>query len=206
MKNLNLAVLISGDGNTLQNLLELSENGKLNARIALVVSSNSRAFGIVRANGFGIHVRVCERRHFKSDRLFSDGVTEYIDEVNPDLIVLAGFKCLYLFPKKYAGKVINIHPALLPKFGGKGFYGLNVHSAVIDAKERESGCTVHFADLEYDNGPIILQRKVAVNSYDTPKTLQQKVLIEENIAYSEAINLFSHGKIVLSDNKVTILP
>jgi len=112
-----------------------------------------------------------------------------------DLITLAGFLKLYVIPPEYQRKVLNIHPALLPDFGGDGFYGDKVHQAVLDAQAKESGCTVHFADNTYDTGPIILQKKVPVLAGDTVHTLADRVFEAEKEAYPEAIRLFAAGKI-----------
>ncbi len=193
-----LIVLISGRGRTLANLIEYRKIGKLLAPISLVISSNPTAFGLEIAKGNNIPTAVVSRRDFKTDKEFSNAVTHIIEPRDFSLIIMAGFVHLYLFPPKWFGKVLNIHPALLPKFGGKGFYGSYVHEAVIKAGETETGPTVHFADLEYDHGPVILQGKVEVLNSDTPETLAEKVFKKECEIYPEAINLVMRGKITSS--------
>ena len=126
---------------------------------------------------------------------FSLAITEVVDKYHVELIILAGFSHFFHIPEKYSGKTMNIHPSLIPAFSGKGFYGKHVHKAVLKSKVKFSGCTVHFADNEYDHGPIILQRRVDVIKNDTPETLAKRVAIEECIAYPEAINLFASGQL-----------
>jgi formyltetrahydrofolate-dependent phosphoribosylglycinamide formyltransferase len=204
-RSINLALLLSGTGRTLQNIINYIEEGKLNARIQVVISSKEGVLGIKIAKEHNIPTFVIPRKKFASDEEFSNEITRSIEKFPVDLILMAGFLHFYKFPKKYYGKIMNIHPALLPKFGGKGFYGMRVHEAVIKAKEKESGCSVHFVDYEYDHGPIILQRRVKVLSNDTPESLASRVFKEECIAYPEAIRLFAQGKIKLEKDKVIFL-
>jgi formyltetrahydrofolate-dependent phosphoribosylglycinamide formyltransferase len=128
-----------------------------------------------------------DHKAFPDTRAFSDAVTKELDRYPLDLVIMAGFIRRYLFPKKYEGRVLNIHPALLPDFGGKGFYGHHVHEAVLKSGAKESGCTVHYADLNYDKGPILLQKRVPVLPGDTPDTLAARVFEAECEAYPEAI-------------------
>lgn len=182
-----LAVLLSGSGRTLQNLVDRIDDGSLKAVIKAVVSSRSDAYGLERARLKGIPTHVVERKAFRDTAAFSAALTALLETIPFDLVILAGFLNLYLFPRKWAGRVLNIHPGLLPAFGGKGFYGHRVHEAVLAAGVRESGCTVHFADLEYDSGPIILQERVPVLPGDTADTLADRVFGAECVAYPEAI-------------------
>ena len=148
---------------------------------------------------------VIDHRNYKGDLAkYSSAISEAVDGYQPDLVVLAGFIRKWDFPKHYAQRVMNIHPALLPAFGGKGFFGDRVHKAVLESSEKFSGCTVHFADLEYDQGPIILQKVIPVHPDDTSDSLANRVFEQECIAYPEAIRLFAQGRLVVEGDKVTI--
>jgi formyltetrahydrofolate-dependent phosphoribosylglycinamide formyltransferase len=185
VKTIDLAILISGSGRTLQNFIEEIAAKRLDARIKVVVSSSPSAGGNERARAAGIPLEIVDRK--APD--FSDAITRAVDANKPDLVLLAGFLHLWKFPTRYEGRVLNIHPALLPDFGGKGMYGERVHDAVLQSGAKESGCTVHIADLRYDRGPIILQRKVPVLPNDTHATLAARVFAEECIAYPEAVRI-----------------
>lgn len=187
----NLALLISGGGRTLQNFVDLIAAKRLDAVIRLVVSSRADCAGNDRARKAGLPLVVVDRK--RAD--FSDAITAAVDANPVDLVLLAGFLHLYRFPERLAGRILNIHPALLPKFGGKGMFGHHVHEAVLAAAEKESGCTVHFADLRYDRGPIVLQKKVPVLAGDTPDILADRVFQAECEAYPEAVRLFADGKL-----------
>lgn len=188
MKNpVRLGVLLSGGGRTLQNLLDRIQDGSLPARIEVVVSSHPGVKGLERAAKKNIPAVTVDYKAFPDTKAFSEAVTKELDRHPIDLVVMAGFIRKYLFPKKYAGRVLNIHPALLPDFGGKGFHGHHVHEAVLKSGAKESGCTVHIADLNYDKGPIILQKRVPVKPGDTPDTLAERVFEAECEAYPEAI-------------------
>ena len=183
-----LGILLSGSGRTLQNLLDRIDDGSLPARIEVVVSSHPGVKGLDRAAKKKIPAVTVDYKNFPADsRAFSEAVTRELDRYPIDLVVMAGFIRKYLFPKKYEGRVLNIHPALLPDFGGKGFHGEKVHEAVLKSGAKESGCTVHIADLNYDKGPIILQKRVPVLPGDTPETLAARVFEAECEAYPEAI-------------------
>jgi formyltetrahydrofolate-dependent phosphoribosylglycinamide formyltransferase len=194
MKNpVRLGVLLSGSGRTLQNLIDRIQDGSLPARIEVVVSSHPGVKGLERAQKTGLPAVTVDFKKYvdaegnPDSRSFSDAVTTQLDRYPIDLIIMAGFIRRYLFPKNYEGRVLNIHPALLPDFGGKGFHGEKVHQAVLKSGAKESGCTVHVADLEYDRGPIILQKRVPVLPGDTPGTLAARVFEAECEAYPEAI-------------------
>jgi formyltetrahydrofolate-dependent phosphoribosylglycinamide formyltransferase len=194
MKNpIRLGVLLSGSGRTLQNLIDRIEDGSLPAHIEVVVSSHPDVKGLDRARKMSIPAVTVNWRKF-TEKTFSDAVTAELDKYPVDLVVMAGFIRRYLFPKKYEGRVLNIHPALLPEFGGKGYYGHAVHEAVLKSGAKESGCTVHYADLQYDHGPIVLQKRVPVQGGDTPETLAERVFHAECEAYPEAIRRIAAGK------------
>lgn len=199
-----LGVLISGSGRTMVNFAEKIAAGELNATIAVVVSSRGDVSGIDKARDLGLPVEVIRRKDFDTAEAFSDAVSAVLDAHNVDLITLAGFLSLYRIPDRFAGRVMNIHPALLPKFGGKGMFGHHVHEAVLAAGESESGCTVHFCNNEYDAGPIILQRKVAVKPGDTPDDLADRVFEQELIAFPDAINLFAAGRLRIDGRQVIV--
>lgn len=179
---LNTIILISGTGRLLNHLAELTNKKELPLNIKLVISSRKNVRGIEIASQHNLPCLVYEN---------SDDMNLIIDSFNPDLICMAGYAKFWRFPDKYIGKVMNIHPSLLPKFGGKGFYGNAVHRAVLDAGETESGVTVHYATNErYDEGEVIVQRKVDVMSDDTVESLSARVFEQELIAYPEAIQKF----------------
>jgi formyltetrahydrofolate-dependent phosphoribosylglycinamide formyltransferase len=202
---IHLAVLLSGTGRTLQNLVTKTEEGLLDARIEVVVSNRGDAYGLQRARDHGIPTVVVERKSYKDVKEFSNEITARLNKHTVDLIIMAGFNCLYEIPDKYMGKVMNIHPALIPSFCGRDYWGEKVHQAALDYGVKVSGCTVHFADNDYDNGPIILQRTVPVVEGDTPKSLAERVFEEECRAYPDAIRLFQQGRLKIEGRKVTIL-
>ncbi len=198
-----LVVMLSGEGRTLQNLAEKARDGELPVRIVKVISSHCDVRGLERAEGFGIPHQVVNYREFGGDpKGFSEAITAAVDEVEPDLIALAGFLRKWSFPDRYKLRVLNIHPALLPSFGGKGFYGETVHRSVLESGARFSGCTVHYADQEYDRGPIILQRIVPVHDDDTADSLAQAVFEQECIAYPEAIRATAEGRLELREGRI----
>ena len=199
---LKLAALISGGGRTVLNLYECIRNGTLDAEISVVVSSRGDAKGVERARAAGLNTIVVERRMLDDDA-FQKELSHAVGD--PGLVCMAGFLSLWRIPESLAGKVINIHPALLPDFGGKGMYGRHVHEAVIKAGRVVSGCTVHYCDNEYDHGPIILQREVAVRPSDTVDSLSARVFDEECIAYPEAIRLIADGRVRYESGRVVFL-
>ncbi len=189
-----LAVLISGGGRTLQNLHDRIRAGTLTARIAVVLSSRPDAHGVERARAADLPVVVVDRRPQPDDEAFSRAVWDALQPHGPGLVVLAGFLSFLRIPAEWTGRVINIHPALLPRFGGKGCYGDRVHRAVLRAGETVSGCTVHLVDNEYDHGRILLQRPVPVLAGDTVETLAHRVFEAESEAYPEAIRRWAAGE------------
>jgi len=175
----------------MQNLAEVISRGELDAQIVLCIASNASCFAIERAAKLGIPTVVINRQAAGSLETFSGQIAAALRKHRVDLALMAGFLSLWTIPDDLAGRVLNIHPALLPKFGGKGMHGHHVHEAVLAAGEKESGCTVHVADNAYDQGPIILQRKVPVLPGDTAATLAARVFAEECVAYPEAIRRYS---------------
>ena len=186
-----LAVLVSGSGRSLENLAELAARGELDVEIGLVLSDRPGIQALERAARFEIPHKVLVHRDFEGPASFSEAAFEEIEAHGCNYVILAGFLRLLKLPKEWSGRVLNIHPSLLPKYGGKGFYGDHVHRAVIAKGEVKSGCTVHFIDDEYDRGEIILQREVPVLPDDTPESLAAKVFEEEKRALPEAIRLLS---------------
>jgi phosphoribosylglycinamide formyltransferase-1 len=186
-----IAVLISGGGTTLRNLIERMKAGSLPVEIRLVISSSARAKGLEFAAEAGIPTLVVERKSFATADAFSEAIFEPCRAAGVQLVVMGGFLKHVLIPEDFTRRVINIHPALLPKFGGKGMYGLFVHAAVIAAGENVTGCTVHYVDNEYDHGEAILRREVPVQANDTPDSLQQRVFVAEREALPAAISSFA---------------
>ena len=201
-----IAVLISGRGTTLKNLLAKIDEGKLPVRIALVISSSPTARGLEFAAAAGIPTQIHERKDHDSPEAYSQAVYPHIRAAGAQLVVMGGFLKLLPVPEDFEGRVINIHPSLIPAYCGKGFFGHHVHEAVLAAGEVKSGCTVHFVDNHYDHGPIILQREVSVEPNDTPDTLAARVFQQECEALPEAIRLFAAGRLKIEDGSVKILP
>ena len=188
-----IMVLVSGGGTNLQALLDARKND--GSEIVLVVSDNPKAYALDRAKAAGVAVAVEEPdRNIPKDKRrqeLSDRILRLAETYHIDLIVLAGFLSILKgeIVRRYSGRIVNLHPSLLPKFGGDGMYGERVHRAVLDAGEKESGCTVHLVDAGVDTGPILLQRKVPVLSDDTPDTLAERIHVEEHIAIVEAVKI-----------------
>jgi phosphoribosylglycinamide formyltransferase-1 len=184
-----LVVLVSGGGTTLQNLIDRIADGRLDAHIVGVVASRADVGGVGRAERAGIPVTVAER-----GKDFAVRVWAAVREFHPQLVCFGGWLHLLPIPDDFRLKVLNIHPSLLPAFGGKGMYGHHVHEAVLEYGAKVSGCTVHFADDTYDTGPIVAQRCVPVLDGDTPESLAARVFEAECEAYPEAIQLVASGK------------
>ena len=192
-----LVVLISGGGTTLQNVLDVTASGGLAATVVGVVSSRANVGGVGRAERAGVPVSVVGRGDGFSERVF-----EAIRGYRPDLVLMAGWLHLLRIPVDFAGRVMNIHPSLLPAFGGQGMYGRRVHEAALQAGVKVSGCTVHYADDAYDTGPIIVQRAVPVEDDDTPETLAARVFAAECVAYPEAVRLWASGRLRIVGRRV----
>ena len=204
-KPINLAVLISGSGRSLQNLIDRIAAGKLDAKVSVVISSRVNAYGLERAKNHGIPAVVISSREHKTLNALSDAITAELKKYPVDLLIMAGFMCLFRIPDALIGRAMNIHPALIPAFCGKGYYGHHVHEAVLEYGVKVTGCTVHFADNEYDHGPVILQRTAPVLDDDTPDTLAARVFEQELEAYPEAIRLFAEGRLKIEGRRVRIL-
>jgi phosphoribosylglycinamide formyltransferase-1 len=203
-RRLSLAVLISGAGTTLKNLLDQMRAGRLDVDFKLVVASNPEAGGIDFAREASIPICVVERERCDCDESFGKPIFDACRSANVDLVVMAGFIKFAPIPADFENRVMNIHPALIPAFCGKGFYGLKVHQAVIDYGVKLSGCTVHFVDNEYDHGAIVLQRAVEVRDSDTAISLQKRVFEQECQAYPEAIRLFAANRLQVTGRRVVI--
>jgi len=198
------AVLISGAGTSLKNLIDRQFAGQLASNIRLVISSNPEAGGLEFAKQAGIATTVIEKPPGLDEGSFSEQIFAACREANVELVVMAGFMKFVLIPDDFHGRVMNIHPALIPAFCGKGFYGERVHQAVLDYGCKLSGCTVHFVDNQYDHGPIILQRVVGVLEEDTLESLTHRVQTVERDALPEAIDLFAAGRLKLEGRRVLV--
>ena len=185
-----IAVFISGGGSNLQSLIDATETGRLSGQIVLVISGRDNAYGLERAFNAGIDTFVYKVKSYPSKEDAHRDLLEMLKEYEVEFIALAGY--LKLLPpdivKYFKNRIVNIHPALLPKYGGKGMYGHHVHDNIIKAGDKESGVTVHLVDDIYDHGKIIMQKKVAISAQDTPKSLAAKVLKLEHKVYPEALN------------------
>lgn len=205
-RRLRVAVLISGGGTTLENFNTAIAAGRLHAEIPLVIASRRDCGGIAKAARAGIPCEVVVRKDYPNVAEFSDVIFGHCRRVGADVVALAGFLSLLRIPDDFLGRVMNIHPSLIPAFCGHGFHGHRVHEAALARGVRVSGCTVHFADNEYDHGPIIVQQTVPVLSDDTPDTLAARVFKAECEAYPEALELFREGRLQIDGSRVLILP
>jgi formyltetrahydrofolate-dependent phosphoribosylglycinamide formyltransferase len=201
---LKLAVLISGGGRTLKNFLELAEEGQLPIDVRLVVSSSKGAGGLEHARQANIETAVIERRDYDSDAAYGAAVFTACRLAEVDYVVMAGFLKLAPVPDDFAGRVVNIHPALIPAFCGHGMYGRRVHQAVLDYGAKVTGVTVHFVDNEYDAGPIIWQQPAPVFDDDTAETLADRVFELEKEAYPHVLRLLAAERISLEGRRVRI--
>lgn len=205
---LRIGVLVSGGGTNLQAIIDAIHNGIItNAEIEVVISNNPNAYALERAKKNGITGICISPKNYDTRDAFNDALIHTLDEYNLDLIVLAG--CMVVLPakliQKYENRIINIHPALIPAFCGKGFYGLHVHEEVLKRGVKITGATVHFVDEGTDTGPIILQKAVEVQENDTPESLQRRVMEEaEWKIMPRAINLIANDKVRIEDKKVYI--
>lgn len=181
-----IGVLVSGGGSNLQSIIDKSQSGELQCKVEVVIGDRE-CYGVERAKKVGIDGYILDRKVLKKE--LCRAIDKIVTEKDVDLIILAGFLSIIdeEFVNKWKEKIINIHPSLLPKFGGPGMYGIKVHEAVLNAGEKESGCTVHYVDTGVDSGEIIAQKKVAVLEGDTPEVLQKRVLVEEHKLLPESI-------------------
>lgn len=203
---LRVAVLLSGEGTSLENLCEEIDAGRVPAEVCVVVSSKREAGGLARAARRGIPALVLSRKDYGDGARFNDALHDALAPHEVELVALLGFLSIFEPRERYAGRVINVHPALVPAFSGKGFYGARVHRAVLEAGVRVSGATVHFADDQYDTGPILLQEAVPVLASDSAARLAARVQAVERRLVPEAIRLIAEGRVQLEGRRVRILP
>lgn len=196
---MNIAVFASHSGSDLQAIIDGCKNDKINATVAVVISNNGDSMALQRANNEKIPNFHMSAKKYGNEEILATEIMTVLDKYSIDMIFLAGYmRMLHVsILEKYNNRVFNIHPALLPKFGGKGMYGINVHTAVIEAKEKETGVTIHRVNAEYDSGEIVVQTKVAVAEGDTPETLAARVLEREHEFLVEVISDIVNGKIIL---------
>ena len=205
---LKIDVLVSGGGTNLQALIDAEKRGELgNGKISLVLSSKPDVYALERAKNNGIDSEVLSRKDYQSVTEYSKAIANVLTENGIDLVVLAGFLTIIdeQVYQKFPNKIINVHPALIPSFCGKGYYGLKVHEAALEKGVKVSGATVHIVTPECDAGPIILQKAVEVKQGDTPETLQRRIMEEaEWQLLPKAVRLFCDGKITVENNRVFI--
>jgi formyltetrahydrofolate-dependent phosphoribosylglycinamide formyltransferase len=203
MNPLRIAVLLSGAGTSLSNLCERIDAGEVPAEVALVIASKAKAGGLERAQRRGIPAVAIPRREHTDVTGFNDAVHAELDRHDIDLVAMLGFLSRFE-TRGFGGRVINVHPALIPAFSGKGYYGHRVHEAVLESGVKVTGATVHFADDEYDHGPIILQEALAVAEDDTPDSLAARVQAVERRLVPEAIRLLAEGRLTIDGRRVHI--
>lgn len=205
MKPLRVAVLISGSGSTLENLIVCQQRGELPVEFALVISSSSKAGGLRHAEQAAIPAEIIPRKDFEGPQAHSQAIFGLCRQHGVQLVVMGGYLELLAIPDDYANRVVNVHPSLIPAFSGHGFYGLRVHAAAIDYGVKLSGCTVHFVDNQYDQGPIIAQRSCPVSSSDTAEDLQRRVGDLERQLYPEVIAAIAAGRVSIAGRIVSYL-
>ncbi len=201
-----LAGLISGGGTTLVNLVDSIQQGELSAEIPLVIASRADCGGIAKAEAAGLPCQIITRKSYASVEDFSAAIFDACRQQQIDLVICAGFLALLKIPEDFVGRVMNIHPSLIPAFSGQGYHGHHVHAGVLSRGCRVSGCTVHFVDDVYDHGPIILQATVSVCDDDTPETLAARVFEQECLAYPEAIRRYAAGRLEIRGQRVIDRP
>jgi phosphoribosylglycinamide formyltransferase-1 len=202
---LRIAVLLSGNGTSLENLFEHIDAG-LPAEVVCVLSSKKSAFGLARAEKRGIPTRAIPRREHRDVSVFNDALHEALEAFDLDLVCLLGFLSPFELRERYTDRVLNVHPALIPAFSGKGFYGHHVHEAVLEAGVKITGATVHFASDDYDEGPILLQRAIAVEDDDTVDSLADRVQALERELLPEAIRLIAEGRVQIEAGRTRVRP
>lgn len=197
--SLALVVLISGNGSNLQAIIDAIQAGKLQAEVRAVISNNPDAYGLIRARQAGIPARVLDHRNYPSREAYDQALQTVIDEYQPQLVILAGFMRILTaeFVSHYHGRMLNIHPSLLPKY-----QGLNTHQRVLEAGDTIHGVSVHFVTPELDGGPVILQAEVPVRDGDTAEDLAQRVHQQEHVIYPMVIGWFAEGRLQLHDETV----
>lgn len=205
-KPLRLAVLIGGSGRTLVNLAQHIAQGQLSARIDTVIAAHPQLTGIQRAAELQLPCQVMPALPGQSSQSYAAAVWSRIQQQPIDMVVLAGWLRLLPMVEGYEHRVINIHPALLPAFGGRGMWGHHVHQAVLRSGCKVSGCTVHLCDHHYDTGPIVVQRTCPVLEDDTPNTLAARVFAQECLAYPQALQLFAENRVQITGRIARIIP
>ena len=201
---LRVAVLLSGHGTSLENLLEQIDAGKVDAEVVAVLSSKTGAYGLERAQQRGIPALTVPRRDHRDIEQYNDALHAALAPHNVDLVALLGFLSLFQSRDQYTNRVLNVHPALIPAFSGQGFYGQRVYEAVLASGVRVTGATVHFTDDEYDHGPILLQEAVSVEADDTTESLAARVTAAERRLVPQAIQLIAQGRVEVEDGRTRI--
>ncbi len=206
MRRIRIGVLASGGGTNLQAIIDSCESGEIDGDVVVVISNISDAGALERARKHSIPAFAFPHKGLTREQHEAD-IIQCLEQHKVDLVCLAGYLRMLtpILINKYAGRMMNTHPALLPSFGGKGMHGLHVHQAVLDYGCKVSGCTIHFVTLDVDGGPIILQKTVPVLEGDTAETLQERVLREEHKLYPRAVQLFAQGKLKIDGRRVRIL-
>lgn len=206
MPRVNIGVLISGGGTNLQAIIDKIEDGHINGEIKVVISNKEDAYGLTRAKNHGIEALYINRKKFSSEEEYNEKIIEELKKRKVELVVLAGYLKILSesFIENYRGRIINIHPSLIPSFCGKGCYGEKVHQMALDRGVKITGVTVHFVDEGADTGPIILQRVVEVKMDDTVESLQKRTLEVEHEIFPEAIKLYCEGKLNIEGPKVIV--
>jgi len=207
--SIRIAILVSGHGrgSNMAAIIDACQRGEIDGQVVLVIGTRDEAPALQRATEKGVSTEVVSPSKLGEEE-YARRLLQTLGDAQVDLVCLAGFMRLLPPPvvHAYAGRVMNIHPALLPLFGGKGMYGEHVHRAVLESGMKVSGCTVHFVDESYDTGPIILQRCVPIEEEDTWETLAARVLAQEHQAYVQAVKLFAQGRLRVEGRRVRILP
>jgi phosphoribosylglycinamide formyltransferase-1 len=199
-----IAVLLSGSGTSLENLCQHIDAGRTPGQVVVVISSKPDAFGLERARRRGIPAFAVARRAHPEVGAFNDALHAILDRHEPDLVALLGFLSPFETRGRYDGRTLNVHPALIPAFCGKGWYGRRVHEAVLESGVKVTGATVHFVDEKYDHGPIILQEAVPVLEDDTPDSLAERVQAAERRLVPRAIELFAESRLTIEGRRVRI--
>jgi len=206
-KSVNIVAFASGSGSNFKSIHQKIKIGEINATIKLLVSNNPKAGVLAYANAEGIPIFIHNKSRFSGNVEYTESLFNELKKANADLLVLAGF--IKKIPAEiityFERRIINIHPSLLPKFGGKGFFGMNVHRAVIEMKEKESGASVHFVNKIYDDGPIVAQSIIKVKVDDSPEDLASRVLVEEHKLYPDVVKAFCENNILWENNKPKIV-
>lgn len=201
---LRVAVLLSGSGTTLQNILDHGTAGSLDADVVCVVSSRSSAYGLERAAQRGIPTKTVTARDFPDVAARGEAIWDFVRGHHVDLVVLAGYMSLITVPNDFENRIINVHPALIPAFSGQGMYGRHVHEAVVQYGAKISGATVHFVDGAYDHGPIIMQESIPVQDDDTADSLAERIQALERKLYPKAIQMIAEGRVRVEGRRVHI--